>query len=49
MCATQVDSDGKHIKGKWGYCGPDCPAEDDIWPTDDTLTVTVIHHNDEDN
>ena len=39
-CSTQVDSDAKVIKGKWGYCGPDCPTEDDIWPTDDTLTVT---------
>ena len=34
-----MDSDWKLIEGKWGYCGPDCPTEDDIWLTDDTLTV----------
>ena len=47
MCATELDPDGKNIRGKWGYCGPDCPTEDDVWLTDDTLTMTVIHHNDD--
>ena len=32
-----MDPDGKVIS--WGYCGPDCPTEDDVWVTNDTLTV----------
>ena len=28
-CATQVNTDGKFVEGKWGYCGPDCPIEPD--------------------
>ena len=42
-CSTEVDESGHHIggQGKWGNCGPNCPTEDDdIWVTDDTLTVT---------
>ena len=42
-----MDSDGNHIKGKWGDCGPDCPTEDDIWLADETLAVTPT--DDEDN
>ena len=26
-CSTGVDSDGVHVKGNWGLCGPDCPLE----------------------
>ena len=48
-CSTEVDDNGKEVDDKWGYCGPDCPTEDDVWLTDDTLTVRVIHHHDEDN
>ena len=42
-----MDSDGKLIEGKWGYCGSDCPTEDDIWLADETLAVTPT--DDEDN
>ena len=24
-CSTKVDSNGKHIRGNWGACGPNCP------------------------
>ena len=24
----------------YGYCGPDCPTEENAWLTDDTLKVT---------
>ena len=38
-CATQLDDD-RRMK-KLGYCGAGCPREDeDVWVTDDTLTVT---------
>ena len=45
QCATEVDDQGKYISYKRGDCGPGCPTEDDdVWVTDDTLTVT--HHYD---
>ena len=48
QCATEVDSQGKvkyFAHHKHGDCGPGCPTEDDdVWVTDDTLTVT--HHYD---
>ena len=25
-CATEVDSFGYHVDGKWGYCGVGCPG-----------------------
>ena len=48
QCATEVDDKGE-VKywgdHKHGTCGPGCPTEDDdVWVTDDTLTVT--HHYD---
>ena len=44
QCATEVDDEGKvKFLDKHGDCGPGCPTEDDdVWVTDDTLTVT--HH-----
>ena len=24
-CSTEVDDDGFHIIGRWGYCGQECP------------------------
>ena len=36
-CATEVDEKGEI--SSWGYCGPDCPFEEEAWLTDDTLTV----------
>ena len=24
-CSTKVDANGKHIRGNWGACGPNCP------------------------
>ena len=48
-CSTKVDENGVHKGGQglWGYCGAGCPREDDdVWVTDDTLTVT--HHHDTD-
>ena len=24
-CSTEVDDDGFHIIGRFGYCGPECP------------------------
>ena len=47
QCATEVDEEGKvkYIDDKHGTCGAGCPREDDdVWVTDDTLTVT--HHYD---
>ena len=26
-CATEVDSEGEMIKGKWGICRPGCPVK----------------------
>ena len=37
-CATTLTEDGSY--DKWGYCGPDCPTEENAWKTDDTLRVT---------
>jgi len=28
-CSTKVDSEGKHLRGNFGYCGPECSDEDD--------------------
>ena len=52
QCATEVDDEGK-VKYwrdfKHGDCGPDCPTEDDdVWVTDDTLTVTRTFDTDTD-
>ena len=47
QCATEVDDEGKvkYYNHNNGDCGPGCPTEDDdVWVTDDTLTVT--HHYD---
>jgi len=27
-CSTKVDSEGYHLRGNFGYCGPDCSKED---------------------
>ena len=41
QCATEVDDEGEFVPPKRGTCGPGCPTEDDdVWVTDDTLTVT---------
>ena len=43
QCATEVNEEGKFEwrDDKHGTCGPGCPREDDdVWVTDDTLTVT---------
>lgn len=26
-CSTQVDGNGNHVTGKWGYCGQNCPLD----------------------
>ena len=26
-CSTMVDDKGVHVKGKWGYCDPECPCD----------------------
>lgn len=26
-CSTRVDSSGRHVRGNWGYCERDCPAD----------------------
>jgi hypothetical protein len=26
VCATEVDSSGEMVNGKWGRCGPGCPV-----------------------
>ena len=47
QCATEVDDEGKvkYYDDKHGDCGPGCPTEDDdVWVTDDILTVS--HHYD---
>ena len=45
-CATKVDEKGEYLLSDGlhrGACGAGCPREDeDVWVTDDTLTVT--HH-----
>ena len=45
-CATEVNEKGEYDNdGQRGTCGAGCPREDeDVWVTDDTLTVT--HHYD---
>ena len=51
QCATEVDDEGKvkYSDNKYGDCGPDCPTEDDdVWVTDDTLTVTPNFDTDRD-
>ena len=25
-CSTEVDSNGHHVDGQWGYCGEGCPG-----------------------
>ena len=49
QCATGVDDKGEYFYPKYGTCGPDCPSEeDDVWVTDDTLTVIRIFDTDTD-
>ena len=40
-CATEVNEKGEYDNdGQRGICGAGCPREDDdVWVTDDTLTV----------
>ena len=26
-CSTKTDSNGKHMRGQWGYCDQNCPLE----------------------
>ena len=45
QCATEVDENTQYISSKRGYCSAGCPTEDDdVWVTDNTLTLT--HHYD---
>ena len=49
QCATEVDEEGK-VKwsdDKLGTCGAGCPREDDdVWVTDDTLTLAFQYDTD---
>ena len=39
-CSTKLDKTGRHVRGNWADCGPDCPRHPNAWMTDDTLKLT---------
>ena len=45
-CSTAVDENGVHITGSYGYCGPDCPTEDDVDVSECAASLT--HQSDAD-